>query len=149
MMDTRERLENSLKDALRSKDEVQKRTIRLALSSIKFEDKTKGILLDEAGVINVLQKEVKIRQEAVLDAQKANRPDLIENNEAEIVILETFLPKQLSENEIKALVDSAIQETGAKGPGDMGKVMKVVLPKIQGRAPNDQISKAVRQALNP
>jgi uncharacterized protein YqeY len=146
-MDTKAKLETELKNAMRTGDETAKRTIRLALSSIRFEEKTKGIILDENSVLSILQKEIKMRQESIQDARKGNRTDLVEANEAEIKVIESFLPKQLSEEEIKALTAEAIQESGAKGPADMGKVMKTLLPKIQGRAPNDLVSRIVRQML--
>ena len=86
-------------------------------------------------------------REAIQDAEKAHRPDLIESSQAEITVLESFLPKQLSDQEIQALVDTAISETQASGITDMGKVMKVLAPRLQGRAPGDRVSQFVRQAL--
>lgn len=146
-MDTRQRLETALKDAMRSGDEMRKQNVRMVLSAVKFNEIEKGARLDEAGVITVVQKELKSRQEALQDAQKANRPDLIENYQAEIAFLETFLPQQLTEDEIAGLAREAITEVGASGPADMGKVMKALMPKVQGRATGDQVSQAVRKAL--
>lgn len=146
-MDTREKLETALKEAMRSGDNLRKQNIRMVLSAVKFNEIEKGARLDEAGVIAVVQKEVKSRQEALQDAHKANRPDLVEQSQAEITFLETFLPQQLTEEELVALASEAIAEVGASGPADMGKVMKAIMPKVQGRATGEQVSLAVRKAL--
>jgi uncharacterized protein len=98
-------------------------------------------------VTSILQKEVKNRRESLEEARKANRADLVESNEAEIRVLEAFLPKAMPTEELRAIVQDAITETGASSPADMGKVMKIVMPKIAGRAPNDMISATVRELL--
>jgi uncharacterized protein YqeY len=146
-MEIRQQLETALKDSLRSGDEARKRTVRMALSNIKFVEKEKGTSLDEAGVIAILQKEIKIRKEALQESQKANREDLIKENQEEIAILEAFLPKMMSEEEIQAVISQVIEEVQAKSPADMGKVMKAALPKLQGKAANDQVSALVRKLL--
>ncbi len=146
-METRQKLEAALKDAMRSGDDLRKQNVRMVMSAIKLNEVEKGAPLDEAGVIAIVQKELKSRQEALQDAQKANRPDLAERANSEIAFLETFLPKQMSEEELAALVRETIVETGAEGPAGMGKVMKAIMPKIQGRATGDQISQAVRKQL--
>jgi len=97
--------------------------------------------------MGLLQKEIKNRREALEEAKKANRPDLIEANEAEIKVLEAFLPKAMPAEELRALVKAAIAETGASSPTDMGKVMKSVMAKVAGRAPNDMVSATVRELL--
>jgi uncharacterized protein YqeY len=114
---------------------------------VKQAEVDKRVDLDEAAVIALLQKEVKNRRESIEDAKKANRDDLVTGNESEIKILEEFLPKAMPIEELKALVQAAITETGAAAPSDMGKVMKVVMPKVAGRAPNDMISAAVKELL--
>jgi uncharacterized protein YqeY len=146
-MELIQQLENALREAMRSNNDVSKQTIRMALAAIKFTEKEKGKPVDEAGVSAILQKEIKSRREAIQDAEKAHRPDLIESSQAEITVLESFLPKQLSDQEIQALVDTAISETQASGITDMGKVMKVLTPRLQGRAPGDRVSQFVRQSL--
>ncbi len=148
-MTLKETLEARLRDAMRAGDDVSKRTIRLAISAIKNVEIDKGQPLDDAGITAILQKEIKIRTEAIQDAEKAKREDLISDAKAEMAVLETFLPKQLSEAEIEALVKEAIAETHAGGPGDMGKVMKIVMPKVQGQAAGDKISAVVRRLLLP
>ena len=146
---TKETLELKLREAMRANDDVSRRTIRMILSAVKLAEIDKGQPLDETGITTILQKEVKIRQEAVQDAEKANRPDLIEAAKAEQAIIDTFLPKQLSEAEIEVIIKEAIFETNASGPADMGKVMKAVMPKTQGRASGDKINQIVRRLLQP
>jgi uncharacterized protein len=146
-MTIKTQLNDSLKDAMRSGDEVRKRTVRMALASIKQVEVDKRVELDDTAVTGILQKEVKNRREALEEARKANRPDLIESNEAEIRVLEAFLPKAMPAEELRAIVQAAITETGASTPADMGKIMKVVMPKVAGRAPNDMISATVREQL--
>jgi hypothetical protein len=143
-----EQLQAALKDAMRAGDELTKRTLRMVISAIRLNEVEKGAKLDDAGVIAVLQKEVKSRQESISDAQKANRPDLEAESRAEIEVLEKFLPNAFSEAELEALVREAIAETGAASQKDMGKVMKVLMPRLQGRATGDQTSQAVRRLLD-
>ena len=138
-----------MKDAMKSGDEVRKRTVRMALAAVKQAEVDKRAELDDAAVIAILQKEVKNRRESVEEAKKANRADLAEANEAEIAVLEAFLPKAMPEDELKAIVQAAIAETGAASMTDMGKVMKIVMGKVAGRAPNDKISAVVRELLQP
>ena len=146
-MTTKQQLETALLDAMRASDGVAKRTIRMVLTSIKLEEVARLSSLDEAQVATILHKEVKLRREAIEDAKKANRPDLIADNEDEIRVLATFLPKQLSEAELNEMAQAVIAEVQATGVTDMGKVMKALLPKIQGRAPNELASQVVRQLL--
>ena len=146
-MDIKTQLNDSLKQAMKSGDMTRKDTLRMALAAIKQVEVDKRIVLDDAAVMALLQKEIKNRREALEEAKKANRPDLASANEAEIVILETFLPAAMPAEELRAIVQAAIAETGAAIPSDMGKVMKVVMPKVAGRAPNDAISGMVRELL--
>lgn len=146
-MDIKTQLNDSLKDAMKSGDELRKRTVRMVLAAIKQVEVDKRISLDDAAVMSILQKEIKNRREALEEAQKAGRADLGAEAQAEIDVLGGFLPKGLSAEELGALVEAAIAETGAAAPTDMGKVMKVLLPRIAGRAPGDQVSAAVRERL--
>ncbi|NMC80628.1 MAG: GatB/YqeY domain-containing protein [Chloroflexi bacterium] len=146
-MTTKQQLETALLDAMRASDNVAKRTIRMVLTSIKLEEVARHSSLDEAQVAAILHKEVKLRREAIEDAKKAKRPDLIADNEDEIRVLETFLPKQLSEAELNEMAQAVIAEIQATGIADMGKVMKALLPKIQGQVPNELASQVVRQLL--
>jgi len=146
-MSIKTQLNESMKDAMKSGDEVRKRTVRMALAAVKQMEVDKRIELDDTAVMNLLQKEIKNRRESLEEARKANRPDLIEANEAEINVLQAFLPKAMPTEELRAIVQDAITETGAASPADMGKVMKVVMAKVAGRAPNDMVSATVRELL--
>lgn len=146
-MITKAQLETALKEALRSGDELRKNTVRMVLSSIKLMEIEKGTPLDETGIASVLQKEVKSCRESIVDAQRANRPDLVAAAEAEIAILESFLPKAMASEALEALARQAIQEVGATSLREMGQVMKVLMPRLQGRASGDQASQAVRKLL--
>jgi len=146
-MDTKLKLENALKDAMRAGDEIKKRTVRMALAAIKQAEIDRQVSLDEAAVLAILQKEIKMRREALEEARQADRPDLVAEAEAEIAVVNAFLPQALSADELKALAEAAIAEAGAASPSDMGKVMKLLMPRIQGRAPGDQVSQVVRQLL--
>ncbi len=146
-MDTKTKLNEAMKDAMKSGDNLRKQTIRMVLAAIKQAEVDKRVSLDEAAVTALIQKEVKNRREALDEAKKANREDLAAGNESEIKILEEFLPKAMPMEELKALVQAAIAETGASAPSDMGKVMKAVMPKVAGRAPNDMISATVKELL--
>jgi uncharacterized protein YqeY len=146
-MDTKTKLNDSMKEAMKSGDDVRKRTVRMVLAAVKQAEVDKQTTLDELAVAALIQKEVKNRREAVEEAKKAGRPDLVGENEAEIKVLEEFLPKAMPAEELRALVQAAIEETGASAPNDMGRVMKVVMPKVAGRAANDAISAMVRELL--
>jgi len=121
----------------------------MVLAAVKQVEVDKRIELDDMAIMALLQKEIKNRRESLEEAKKANRADLIEANEAEIKVLEVFLPKAMPAEELRALVQVAITETGAAGPADMGKVMKLVMSKVAGRAPNDAVSAAVKELLQP
>lgn len=146
-MSIKNQLNDSMKDAMKSGDEVRKRTVRMALAAIKQAEVDKRIELDDAAVMGLLQKEIKNRRESLEEAKKANRTDLVEANEAEINVLQAFLPKAMPAEELRALIQAAIAETGASSPADMGKVMKTVMPRVAGRAPNDMVSTTVRELL--
>jgi uncharacterized protein YqeY len=146
-MSVKSDLEAALKDAMRANDAVRKSTLRIALTAIKEAEVQKMGELDDPTVLAILQKELRSRQEAFAEAEKAGRQDLVENAKAEMKVLEAYLPKGLSEAELEAIVQSAITEVGASTPADMGKVMKAVLPKVQGRADGGQVSQLVRSKL--
>jgi hypothetical protein len=140
-------LEQGVKDAMKAHDEDKKRVFRMALASIKFFEKEHGKTLDENEATVIIQKEIKIRKETLEEAKKAARTEMISEVEKEILLLESFLPKQLSSDELKKIVSAAILEVNAKNAADMGKVMKVVLPQVNGRAANDAVSKTVKELL--
>ncbi len=146
-MELKAQIEAGLKDAMRSGDDVKKRTLRMVLANTKMAEIDKGGPLDELAMMSILQKEIKSRREAIQEAQKANRPDLEQASQAEIAVLEGFLPKPLTDAEITELVKSVAAEVGATGPADMGKVVKAAMVRVQGRAPGDKVSQAARSVL--
>ncbi|MBI1792621.1 MAG: GatB/YqeY domain-containing protein [Chloroflexi bacterium] len=146
-MDMKTQLIESMKDAMKSGDAVRLRTVRMVNAAIKQIEVDKRVQMDDAAVMSLLQKEIKNRREALEEAKKANRADLIADNEAEIKVLEVFLPKAMSADELRALAQAAIAETDAAAPADMGRVMKALMPKVAGRAANDQISAVVKELL--
>jgi uncharacterized protein YqeY len=146
-MDTKEKLEGALKDAIRAGDDVRKRSIRMVLAAVRQVEIDRQIKLDESAVLGIIQKEIKTRRESVEEARGANRPDIVAATEAEIAVLQPYLPEAMSADELKALVQAAIAEAGVQSPAEMGKVMKLLMPRVAGRAPGDQVSAAVRQLL--
>jgi hypothetical protein len=146
-MTVKSQLENDLKDALRAGDDLRKRTLRMALSAIKQTEIDKGITLDDSGVMTILQKEIKSRHEAIADAERAHRQDLIDASRLEITVLEGYLPKALTPQELEDLARQVIAEAGATSPAQMGQVMKLLMPRLQGRATGDAASQVARRLL--
>jgi uncharacterized protein len=146
-MATKAQLESDLKEAMRANDDLRKRTLRMAISAIRLAEIEKGAALDENGTLAILQKEVKTRQEAISEARRANRPDLEEASQAEIAVLGSYLPEAFSPEELENLARQAIAEVGATSPQQMGQVMKVLMPRLQGRATGDQASQVVRKLI--
>jgi uncharacterized protein len=132
---------------MRAGDNLRKNTLRLALSSIRLAEIDRGSQLDESAVIAILQKEVKSRHESIEDAQRASRPELEEAARAEIEVLQAYLPQALSHEELETQAKQVIAEVGATSPREMGQVMKVLLPRLAGRATGDQVSQVVRKLL--
>ena len=147
-MPIKERLQEDWKQAMKSKDKFRSSTISLAKSAILLVEKTDGIKLEDEQVIEILAKEVKQRNEAILEFQKGNREDLVESAKAEIEILKEYLPQQLSEEEIKEIVINVADNLGASSMKDMGKVMAEVRPKVVGRADGRLVSSIVKNYLN-
>ena len=146
-MSIREEIGTAIQNAMRSKDETKLRVLRLLLSAVKLADAEKGVPIDDAAILTLVQKEIKIRKDSIEGAEAAGRPEMAAQDQQEILILESYLPRQLEEEELTKLVMEAIQETQAVSPSDMGKVMKVLMPRIQGKAPNAQVSQVVRKLL--
>ena len=146
-MSLKEKLETELLNAMRKQDENRKRVIRMTISTIKLAEVEQKKPLDDQAIIAAIYKEVKIRKEKIEDAKIANRPTIIEEAEKEIVILQEFLPAIMGEVELEQLAKSVIQNMGAQGMKDMGSVMKVMMEKTNGRAPNESISRIIRNLL--
>ena len=147
-MSIKEAVNEKLKEAMKAHDEDGKRVYRMILSSIKFAEKTAGKELEDSEVVQILQKELKIRKESLAEARKAGREESAAEAEKDIAAIEPFLPKQLSPEELKEIIQQIISETGAQSAADMGKVMKAVMPNVKGLAPNDLISKTVKELLS-
>ena len=147
-MNIKEQLSQSLKDAIRAKDDISKRTIRMALAAIKNAEIDRQTELDDPAVLAILQKEEKMRRETIEGAEQAGRDDLIAEAEKEIVVLEAFLPKGLSPDELEAIVSDAIAEVGATSMREMGQVMQAVMPKVRGRADGKEVNEIVRRLLS-
>ena len=147
-MALKETLTNDLKDAMRQRDALRRDTIRLLLSAIGYEEKAKRTdALEDNAVMQVLSKQAQQRRDSIEAYRKGNRPDLVAKEEAELAIVIQYLPQPLTEDEIEAIVQSAIAEAGATGPQDMGKVMGRVMPQVRARADGKQVSALVNQTL--
>ena len=146
-MDYETILKNDLYAAMRANDTLRKRVIRLLISSIELAEVAKGSKLTDSEFIALVQKEIKTKNDTIVDAEKANRPEMVKEQLEEIKVLEAYLPKQLSEAELVQLAEEVIQETGATSPKDMGKVLKVLIPRLAGRATNQDASRVVKDCL--
>lgn len=133
---------------MRAKDKVRLGTIRMALAAIKQKEIDEQITLDDTAILAVLTKMVKQRVDAASQFDAANRDDLASKEREEIVVIEAFLPKPLSEDELNSLIDDAMASTGASGMQDMGKVMGVLKPQVQGRADMGALSGKIKARLN-
>ena len=147
-MDYETILKKDLYAAMRANDTLRKRVIRLLISSIELAEVAKGSKLTDSEFIALVQKEIKTKNDTIVDAEKANRPEMVKEQLEEIKVLEAYLPKQLSEAELVQLAEEIIQETGATSPKDMGKVLKVLIPKLAGRATNQDASRVVKDCLS-
>jgi uncharacterized protein YqeY len=147
-MPTLEQVSKELLVAMKSKDPVRVSTLRMLVSAIRYKEVEKNKTLAEGDVLDVIQSEAKRRKESMAEYTKAGRADLASKEEAELNVLKVYLPQALSDAELKALVQSAIQSSGAKSPQDMGRVMSVVMPQIKGRADGKQAQTLVQQALS-
>ncbi|WP_046214709.1 GatB/YqeY domain-containing protein [Paenibacillus wulumuqiensis] len=146
-MSLSERLNENMKQAMRDKDKFKLSTIRMVRSTIKnLEIDLKRDLNDEE-VLDILSREIKQRKDALQEFEKAGRDDLTSNLRAEIEIISEYLPAQLSEEEIKVIVQQTILETGASSKADMGKLMSALMPKVKGRADGKVVNQTVQQLL--
>lgn len=147
IMETQKQIKSDFQDALRSSNEIGKRTLRMVLSSIKLAEIEKGEQLQDTEVLAILRKEIKSRRESIADAERAERPDIAAEAQSEIKILETYLPKSLSDDELEALAKEVIADVEASSLKEIGKVMKNLMPRVQGRADGARVSQVVRDLL--
>jgi hypothetical protein len=146
-MSLQQTIESALKDAMRANDDTRKIALRSVIAGIKLAKVEKQAELTDEDVLAVVGKEIKSQREAIADAEKAARADLIAQAQALIAVLEAYLPKQLSREEVAARAKAVIAATNAAGPADMGKVMKVLQPQLKGLADGKVISEVVRELL--
>lgn len=148
-MSLKERIQEEMKAAMRAKEKERLGTIRLILAAIKQKEVDDQITLDDTQVLAVLDKMVKQRRDSIKQYEAAGRDELAAKERDEITVLETYLPEQMSDAEIEALVSAAIEETGASTPQDMGKLMGLLKPRAQGRADMGKVSQIVKNKLQP
>ncbi len=146
-MDYNKTLQDNLHKAMKENDVLQKRVIRLLISSLQLAEVSKGSTLDTSEFIAIVQKEIKTKNDTIADARKANRPEMVAESEQEIKVLEAYLPQQLSESELVQMAQNIILETNATSVKDMGNVLKVLIPKLAGRATNQDASRVVKDCL--
>lgn len=149
-MALKQQLKDQLKQAMLDKDELRTQVIRFVLSGITYYEINKGGAGYEAtdeDVLAVISKEIKQRKDSIEQFEKGGRKDLADKEKAELAILETYLPEQMPEEEVKKYVDEAVKTTGASSQQDMGKVMTALMPKVKGKADGSLVSRLVREAL--
>ncbi|HOA20889.1 MAG TPA: GatB/YqeY domain-containing protein [Anaerolineaceae bacterium] len=147
-MDNNQRLKEDLQRAIKSQDTLRKRVLRLLISTIQLAEVSKGSPLSDLEFLAVVQKEIKTKLDTIADAEKAGRAEMAAESRMEIKELEAYLPKQLTETELISLAEQTIREVGAASPKDMGQVLKVLIPKLAGRATNQDASRVVKDCLS-
>lgn len=147
-MSIKDNLENNMRDAMRKKDELTRDTLRILLSSIKLAEIEAGKILEDASVLAIIQKEVKIRKETMNELVNSGRLDLIEKAQKEYEILIKYLPVQLEDGDIENYAREAIVQISANNMSDMGKVMCILVPRLSGQASPDRISQVVKRLLS-
>jgi uncharacterized protein len=148
-MTLKDQITEDMKVAMRAKDAPRLLTIRGLLAACKQREVDERIVLDDAAVIAIVDKLVKQRKDSITQFTAGNRPDLVEKEAAELLVLEGYLPQRLSVDAIAAEVAAIVAELGASGPGDMGKVMAAVKARLAGKAEMGAVSAAVKKALAP
>lgn len=147
-MSLSERLNDDMKLAMKSQDKFKLSVIRMVRAAIKNIEIDQRKTLDDQEVLDVLNREIKQRKDSLQEFEKAGRDDLAENLKAEIAVLMEYMPQQLSEEEVKAIVQQTIQELGASSKADMGKVMGALMPKVKGLADGKLVNQYVQQLLS-
>jgi uncharacterized protein YqeY len=146
-MSLKEQITEDMKTAMRAKDAERLGTIRLLLSAMKQKEVDERIELDDVAVVAIVDKLIKQRKDSIAAFEQAARQDLADKEKAEMTVLLTYLPARMSAEEVTASVQAIVTELGAKGPGDMGKVMGAVKTQLAGKADMGQVSAAVKAAL--
>ncbi|MRX28666.1 GatB/YqeY domain-containing protein [Kangiella sp. HZ709] len=148
MSDLKATINNAMKEAMRAKDKARLTTIRLALAAIKQIEVDKRIELDDTAILAILDKMVKQRRESIKMYEEADRQELADVEHAEIAVIQDFLPQPLTDTEIDQLIDDAVAKSGAESIRDMGKVMGILKPQLQGRADMGPVSGKIKARLS-
>ncbi len=146
-MALKEQLLADLKSAMKEKDTIRKQTVTMIRAAILQVEKDNQVELGDQEILDIISKQMKQRRDAMEDFKKAQREDLIEQTEAEMKVIEAYLPKQLTKEEIEVIVDETIQETGVESIKDMGKIMGALMPKVKGLADGKLVNQIVREKL--
>jgi uncharacterized protein YqeY len=144
-MSLKERLNTDLHEAMRQRAELRRDTLRMVLAALHNAEIAAGHEIDDDGALGVLAKEAKQRRESIEEFRKGNRPDLVDKEEAELAVISEYLPQQATREEIMEAARRVVQETGASGPKDLGKVMPVLMQQFRGRAEGRDVSEVVRE----
>ena len=148
-MKTRQEIEEALHSAIRSRDELKKSVLRMLLTAVKLEEVENRGELSADQLQRVIQAEAKTRRETIEEALAAGREDIVQIAEAELAFLSLYMPKQFSQEELTKMALEAITEVGAQDPSKMGEVMRVLMPRVQGRADGKVVSALVKDLLSP
>ena len=143
----KEKLNAEFRQAMKDKDTLRRSVLRMVLASVKNAEIAKRTELSDGDILGLISKEVKQHEDSIQAFKEGNRPDLMEKEQAELAILLEYLPKQLSREEIIAEAKQAIEEVGAQGPGDKGKVMPIIIAKLKGQADGKEINEIVTELL--
>ncbi|HQE91620.1 MAG TPA: GatB/YqeY domain-containing protein [Anaerolineae bacterium] len=146
-MSLKEQLQHDLQTAMRARDERRKSVLRMALTAIQLAEVEERGELSDAGVVNAIRKEVRRREDALEMIRQSGRDDIIAEDEAQLEILRSYLPQLLTAEEVAVIAREVIAEAGAASPADMGKVMKLLIPRVQGKADGRMVSQVVRDLL--
>ncbi|MCT4688345.1 GatB/YqeY domain-containing protein [Vallitalea sp.] len=146
-MSLKVQLLQDMKSAMKEKDTLRKNTIQLVRSAILQEEKDNHVELSDDDIIKIISSQVKKRKSSLPEYEKSGRTDLVDDLKVEINILMSYLPEQLSDEELISIVEKTIEEVGASSMKDMGKVMSAIIPKVQGKADNKKVSEIIRNIL--
>ena len=146
-MSLKDQITEDMKTAMRAKDSERLGTIRMLLAAMKQKEVDERVVLDDAAIIAIVDKLIKQRKDSIAAFETADRQDLVDKEKAELEVLKVYLPQRMSAEEVTAAVQAIVADLGAKGPGDMGKVMGAVKTQLAGKADMGQVSAAVKAAL--
>lgn len=144
----REKILNDLKEAMKNQEKTKLSVIRMVKGAMQMEELNLKRPLTDEEVVMVISKQIKTRKESIVEFEKGNRQDLIDQTNAEIEILNTYMPEQLSEEEVLKIIEETFNEVNPKAPSDMGKIMGLVSPKLRGKADMSFVSKTIKEKLN-